>query len=141
MCRSVEADSSSKSDRTWSRDEVDGASHEPGIRRRPVYMKEPLSLEGAAEEIYMRACRLSARMIECMIRLEPKPALQKGKVVKFSGESRKRARSEILRLWMTFTISFACLMPKGIRGHFFSIGDSVSNSVAPLFAMGASWPM
>ena len=59
----------------------------------PVYMKERLSLEGAAEEIYMRAGRLSAQMIQRMIRLEPKPVLQKGKVVKF--KRRRPEESEI----------------------------------------------
>jgi len=44
----------------------------------PVYMKEVMPLEGGAEEIYLRASRLSGEMIERIIRLEPKPAEQKG---------------------------------------------------------------
>ena len=59
----------------------------------PVYMKAPLSLEGGAEEIYLRAGRLSAEMIERIIRLEPKPAPQKGKVVNF--KRRKPEQSEL----------------------------------------------
>lgn len=41
----------------------------------PVYTKEDLCLEGSAENIYMRASRLSARMIADIInnRLEPHP--------------------------------------------------------------------
>jgi methionyl-tRNA formyltransferase len=59
----------------------------------PVYMKEPLSLEGGAEEIYLRAGRLSANMIQRVIRLEPKPVPQKGKAVNF--KRRKPEQSEL----------------------------------------------
>ena len=59
----------------------------------PVYMKEPLSLEGGAEEIYLRAGRLSAEMIQTMIRREPKPVPQRGKPVNF--KRRKMEDSEV----------------------------------------------
>ncbi|HYA61770.1 MAG TPA: hypothetical protein VED66_01120 [Candidatus Sulfotelmatobacter sp.] len=59
----------------------------------PVYMKEPLSLEGGAEEIYMRAARLSAQMIQRIIQREPKPVPQRGKPVNF--KRRKPEESEI----------------------------------------------
>jgi methionyl-tRNA formyltransferase len=59
----------------------------------PVYMKEPLSLEGGAEEIYLRAGRLSAEMIQRIVREEPKPLPQKGKVVNF--KRRKPEESEL----------------------------------------------
>lgn len=59
----------------------------------PVYMKEPLSLEGGAEEIYLRAARLSAKMIQRMIQREPKPVPQRGKVVTF--KRRKPQESEM----------------------------------------------
>ena len=59
----------------------------------PVYMKEPLSLEGGAEEIYLRAAQLSAKMIQRMIQREPKPVPQKGKAVNF--KRRKPEESEI----------------------------------------------
>ena len=49
----------------------------------PVYGKEPLSLEGGAEEIYLRVGRLSATMIERIIRQEPKPTSQQGQPVNF----------------------------------------------------------
>lgn len=45
----------------------------------PVYAKEPLSLEGNAEEILMRASALSAEMINRIVRREPRPRPQKGK--------------------------------------------------------------
>jgi methionyl-tRNA formyltransferase len=49
----------------------------------PVYTKEPLSLEGSAEEIYIRAGRLSAAMIGRMIQEEVHPLPQQGEVVEF----------------------------------------------------------
>ena len=55
----------------------------------PVYMKETLSLAGGAEEVYLRAGKLSAKMIEQIIRFESKPTPQEGEVVKF-----KRRRPE-----------------------------------------------
>lgn len=55
----------------------------------PVYCKEPLSLEGGAEEIYLRAGRLSAKMIQHIIQDQPKPQPQQGTVVNF-----KRRRPE-----------------------------------------------
>ncbi len=45
----------------------------------PVYGKEPLSLEGNAEEILMRASALSAKMIKTIVRRKPTPQSQKGK--------------------------------------------------------------
>jgi methionyl-tRNA formyltransferase len=62
----------------------------------PVYLKESLSLEGGAEEIYLRAGRLSARMIERLVREEMKPVPQQGKAVNF--KRRTRAESEVGRL-------------------------------------------
>ncbi len=59
----------------------------------PVYMKEPLSLEGGAEEIYLRAGRLSAKMIEHMIQHEAKPVPQRGTPVVF--KRRKPEESEV----------------------------------------------
>jgi methionyl-tRNA formyltransferase len=59
----------------------------------PVYAKEPLSLEGGAEEIYLRAAQLSVKMIQRMIRHEPKPMPQKGRAVNF--KRRRPEESEI----------------------------------------------
>jgi methionyl-tRNA formyltransferase len=59
----------------------------------PVYRKEPLSLEGGAEEIYLRAARLSANMIQSIIQSEPKPVPQRGKPVNF--KRRKPEESEV----------------------------------------------
>jgi len=59
----------------------------------PVFLKEPLSLDGGAEEIYLRAGKLSARMIEHIARVEPTPMPQKGEAVNF--KRRKPEQSEI----------------------------------------------
>jgi methionyl-tRNA formyltransferase len=49
----------------------------------PVYMKEHLSLEGGGEEIFIRAARLVAGMIERIVRDEPTPVAQTGTAVVF----------------------------------------------------------
>ena len=59
----------------------------------PVYLKERLSLEGNAEEIYLRAARLSGKMIERFTRERLEPKLQQGEVVNF--KRRKPEESEI----------------------------------------------
>jgi methionyl-tRNA formyltransferase len=59
----------------------------------PVYMKESLSLEGGAEEIYLRATELSVKMIRTIIRREPEPIPQQGECVNF--KRRKVEQSEI----------------------------------------------
>ena len=49
----------------------------------PVYFKEDLSLDGSAEEIFLRANRLAAQMIERLIREQPEPVPQTGEPVFF----------------------------------------------------------
>ena len=61
----------------------------------PVYLKEPLSLEGNAEEIFIRANSLVGQMIRHIITKEPQPMEQKGKVVIF--RRRTPAQSEIMK--------------------------------------------
>ena len=50
----------------------------------PVYLKKELGLGGNAEEIYMRATRLSFLMIEDIVREQPQPQPQIGEAVVFS---------------------------------------------------------
>lgn len=59
----------------------------------PVYMKKDLSLEGGAEEIYLRASYLSAEMIIELIEKTPVPVSQQGKITLF--ERRKMKESSI----------------------------------------------
>jgi methionyl-tRNA formyltransferase len=59
----------------------------------PVYMKEDLCLEGSAEEIYIRASHLSAKMIRHIIDKEPMPKPQEGEPTVF--QRRHPEQSEI----------------------------------------------
>ena len=49
----------------------------------PVYYKEPMGLEGSAQEIYVRASKLIYKMIERIIKEEPVPMEQEGEIVNF----------------------------------------------------------
>lgn len=69
----------------------------------PVYMKRRLSLEGNAEEIYIRATYLAARMIRQIITREPQPCPQKGKAVLFARRKPKESEIPALpSLWSLF---------------------------------------
>jgi methionyl-tRNA formyltransferase len=59
----------------------------------PVYAKRELSLEGLAEEIYLRVSELAAEMIEQIIRDQPQPQPQRGDAVVFP--RRRPEQSEI----------------------------------------------
>ena len=61
----------------------------------PVYLKEPMSLAGRAQDIYYRASQLAAKMIYKIIKEKPIPKPQKGKSVIF--KRRRPKDSEILR--------------------------------------------
>jgi methionyl-tRNA formyltransferase len=58
----------------------------------PVYVKKNLCLHGNAEEIYIRATYLAAKMIKTIITKEPKPVLQTGKVVIFERREPKDSK-------------------------------------------------
>lgn len=57
----------------------------------PVYFKEDLCLAGSAEEIYIRANYLAAKMIEKIISEQPKPVPQAGEVVLFKRRSEEES--------------------------------------------------
>ncbi|MDL1894804.1 methionyl-tRNA formyltransferase [Anaerolineae bacterium CFX7] len=59
----------------------------------PIYLKRELSLEGNAEEIYIRSNELAFEMIKELIRTEPNSVPQQGEPVFFA--RRKPAESEI----------------------------------------------
>ncbi|MCI5134727.1 MAG: methionyl-tRNA formyltransferase [Candidatus Electrothrix sp. AW2] len=69
---------------------------EGGIDAGPVYMKQPLSLYGSAQEIYMRAGRVIEDMIVSIVQEEPKPVPQSGEVIEFP--RRKPAESDIAKI-------------------------------------------
>lgn len=60
----------------------------------PVYMKEPLSLHGSAEEIYIRGGGLVERMIRRIIAENPQPQPQSGKAVCFKRRRPEQSRIE-----------------------------------------------
>jgi methionyl-tRNA formyltransferase len=59
----------------------------------PVYIKEPMSLDGTAQEILERSSELAADIIKRIIKEHPQPTQQDGEVVLF--ERRKPEDSEI----------------------------------------------
>lgn len=68
----------------------------------PVYLKQDLSLEGGAEEVYIRATYLAAEMIQKIVSVCPQPVPQDGPGVVFKrrspGESRIPEVENLLRL-------------------------------------------
>jgi methionyl-tRNA formyltransferase len=62
----------------------------------PVYLKEPLTLEGRAEDIYIRAGETAARMIARIVQAEIVPVPQTGDVVMF--KRRQPEDSDIARI-------------------------------------------
>lgn len=58
----------------------------------PIYLKEELSLEGRAEEIYLRANDLAAKMILRMVEEEPEPQPQEGDVTVFQRRKPKDSK-------------------------------------------------
>jgi methionyl-tRNA formyltransferase len=62
----------------------------------PIYLKRNLSLEGGAEEIYLRASALSADMVKQIVRDEMQPTPQTGEPVNF--KRRKPEESQIANL-------------------------------------------
>ena len=69
---------------------------EKGLDTGDIYMKMPMSLEGTAEEIYLRASDIIEDMIEEIILNHPNPEPQSGKPVVFA--RRKPADSDISEL-------------------------------------------
>lgn len=61
-----------------------------------VYLKNDLSLNGSAEEIYIRATKIISDMIKTIIETRPKPVPQRGDVVEF--KRRKLEQSNITNL-------------------------------------------
>lgn len=66
---------------------------EVGIDAGPVYLKEPLSLLGTAEEIFLRLGKKVELMIDKIIQEEPAPLPQSGEAVFF--KRRKPAESSL----------------------------------------------
>ena len=69
---------------------------EEGIDTGDIYLKTPLSLEGTAEEIFMRSSKVIGTMIKEIIKTTPIPQKQEGEVVKF--KRRNPEQSNITKL-------------------------------------------
>jgi len=67
-----------------------------GIDTGDVYLKEDLSLEGTAEEIFIRSSKVIYKMIKKIIKTSPEPVPQRGKIVEF--KRRKPEESNIANL-------------------------------------------
>jgi methionyl-tRNA formyltransferase len=70
----------------------------------PIYMKRPLSLEGLAEEIFIRASRIVAEMISLIITENPEPKEQLGEPTIFSRRTPAESKlpietNELLKLF------------------------------------------
>tara|TARA_S200000501_G_C20796440_1_gene731976 strand:- start:371 stop:1048 length:678 start_codon:yes stop_codon:yes gene_type:complete len=67
-----------------------------GIDSGPIYIKKPLSLEGTASEIMLRASEIIKKMISTIILKKIKPEEQTGNIVKF--KRRRPQDSDISQL-------------------------------------------
>jgi methionyl-tRNA formyltransferase len=65
----------------------------PELDAGPIYLKEPLSLEGSATDIFKRATETTFDMIDTIITFSPSPTPQQGEMVKFA--RRTPAQSEL----------------------------------------------
>ena len=83
----------------------------------PVYKQEELSLEGNAEEVYIRASYLSAEMIKRIIEEHPQPTPQVGRLLPSSAASHTKVVSfRWVRSKRSMTL-FVCSMPRDIPMH------------------------
>lgn len=69
---------------------------EKGIDTGPIYIKEHLSLEGTAQQIFERSASVIEKMIKHIIQFNPKPYEQEGEIVEF--KRRKREDGDIAQL-------------------------------------------
>lgn len=63
----------------------------------PIYLKRPLSLEGTAEEIYLRASEIIEDMIAEIVRTSPVPVAQEGEPVVFRRRTPQESSIAALR--------------------------------------------
>lgn len=63
-----------------------------GLDTGPVYLRRPICLEGAAEEIYVRASAIVFEMIEEILATRPEPTPQQGDVTTFRRRTPEQSR-------------------------------------------------
>lgn len=70
---------------------------EEGLDAGDVYLKAPLSLQGTAEEIFIRASTVIQGMIEKIIKINPDPKKQEGEIVVFKRRKPEEGNIETLK--------------------------------------------
>lgn len=102
----------------------------------PVYTKQPLSLYGTAEEIYIRAGKIIERMIAEIVLNQPHPRPQQGEVVCFS--RRKPSDSDISNLTQLEQVFdfIRMLDAEGYPNAFIESGDLRFEFQRPSFKQG-----
>jgi methionyl-tRNA formyltransferase len=87
----------------------------------PVYLKEDLCLAGSAEEVFVRASRLSAQMIRTIIEMQPQPTEQMGEATVFRrrtpGQSRIPTLDSISELFDFIRMLDAEGYPRAFLDH------------------------
>lgn len=88
----------------------------------PVYAKKPLSLEGRAEDIYLRAGELSFEIIRHIIQTEPLPTPQEGEVVTFTRRAPDQSKLPLEGSLETFYDHVRMLDAEGYPAAFLEYG-------------------
>jgi methionyl-tRNA formyltransferase len=98
---------------------------EAGIDSGPVYMKSPLSLEGTAQEIFLRATSVIEEMIEKIIRDHLQPEPQKGEPVIFKRRKKEDGNIKDLETISEIYNYIRMLDADGYPNAYLEFGDFV----------------
>lgn len=89
----------------------------------PIYSKRPLPLNGSAEEIYVRASKLSVELIRWIIEDNPQPIPQEGKVIIFKRRKPEQSNLPVNGGLMTAYDFIRMLDADGYPNAFVEHGD------------------
>lgn len=89
----------------------------------PIYSKRPLSLNGSAEEIYVRASKLSVELIRWIIEDNPQPIPQEGEVIIFKRRKPEQSNLPVNGGLMTAYDFIRMLDADGYPNAFVEHGD------------------
>lgn len=89
----------------------------------PIYSKRPLPLNGSAEEIYVRASKLSVELIRWIIKDNPQPIPQEGKVIIFKRRKPEQSNLPVNGGLMTAYDFIRMLDADGYPNAFVEHGD------------------
>ncbi len=96
---------------------------EAGVDTGPVYLKKALSLEGRAEDIFLRCRDVIKSMIREIVLKRPKPEPQKGDVVKFERRTPEQSKIEGNETIETLYDHIRMLDAPGYPHAFIEVGD------------------